>query len=124
MYHCKFSSAATAGARIGDLYVVCGQVQRSAYWKESAERLFTHLLRRNPLKHNGQEVDRFEKGDQKILEKISRMSEVMEFRMNIHLVQPGVSKARMSDEQKKLLGITDHYLLETYELPFKVITSA
>ncbi|HIG96006.1 hypothetical protein A3D62_02475 [Candidatus Kaiserbacteria bacterium RIFCSPHIGHO2_02_FULL_49_11] len=124
LYHCKFSSAATAGARIGDLYVVCGQVQRSAYWKESAERLFTHLLRRNPLKHNGQEVDRFEKGDQKILEKISRMSEVMEFRMNIHLVQPGVSKARMSDEQKKLLGITDHYLLETYELPFKVITSA
>ncbi|NTV44719.1 MAG: DEAD/DEAH box helicase family protein [Candidatus Yonathbacteria bacterium] len=124
LYHCKFSGAPTAGARIDDLYVVCGQVQRSAYWKESAERLFSHLLRRNPLKQDGQEVSRFEKGDQKTLEKISRMSEVMEFRMNVYLVQPGVSKARISAEQKKLLGITDHYLMETYELPFKVIISA
>ena len=123
LYHCKFSGAPTPGARIDDLYVVCGQVQRSAYWKESAERLFSHLLRRNPLKQDGQEISRFEKGDQKTLEKINRMSEVMEFRMNVYLVQPGVSKAGMSDEQKKLLGVTDHYLLQTYELPFKVIVS-
>jgi hypothetical protein len=82
------------------------------------------LLRRNPLKQNGQEFDRFEKGDQKTLEKISRMSEVMDFRMNVYLVQPGVSKVSMSNEQKKLLGITDHYLMETYELPFKAIISA
>lgn len=124
LYHCKYSKEATAGARINDLYEVCGQVQRSAFWKESAERLFTHLLRRNPLRSNGQEVSRFEKGNQKALEKIKRMSEVMEFKMNIYLVQPGVSKAVISEEQKKLLGITDHYLMETYEIPFKVIISS
>lgn len=124
LYHCKFSSADAAGARIKDLYEVCGQVQRSSYWKESAERLFTHLLRRDPLKEGETEVSRFEKGDKKALEKIIRMSEVMEFRMNVYLVQPGVSKAAMSEEQKKLLGITDHYLMETYELPFKAIVSA
>lgn len=124
LYHCKFSSETAAGARIDDLYVVCGQVQRSAFWKESAEELFKHLLRRNPLRQSGQEVSRFERGDQKVLEKIIRMSELMEFRVNIFLVQPGVSKAVMSGEQKKLLGITDHYLMETYEIPFRVIISA
>ncbi len=124
LYHCKFSSADAPGARLKDLYEVCGQVQRSAYWKESASRLFSHLLRREPLRENGTEVTRFEKGDKKALEKLMRMSEVMEFRMNVHLVQPGVSKAAISAEQKKLLGVTDHYLLETYELPFKVVVSA
>lgn len=123
LYHCKFSSADAPGARLKDLYEVCGQVQRSAYWKESASRLFSHLLRREPMRENGTEVTRFEKGDKKTLEKLMRMSEVMEFRMNVHLVQPGVSKAAMSVEQKKLLGVTDHYLMETYELPFKVIVS-
>lgn len=123
LYHCKFSGSATPGARIDDLYVICGQVQRSAFWKESAERFFGHLLRRGPLRKNEYEIDRFEKGNKSILEKISLMSEVFELRMNVYLVQPGVSKKRISDEQKKLLGVTDHYLMETYELPFKVIIS-
>lgn len=123
LYHLKFSGGDAPGARIKDLYEVCGQVQRSAFWKESAARLFTHLLRREPLRENGTETSRFEKGDKKTLEKLVRMSELMEFRMNVYLVQPGVSKAKMSAEQKKLLGVTDHYLLETYELPFKAIVS-
>ncbi len=29
----------------------------------------------------------------------------------------------MSDEQRKLLGVTENYLLETFEIPFKAIVS-
>ena len=123
LYHCKFSSEDTPGARLKDLYEVSGQAQRSSYWRENPSRLFSHLMRRDPMRENGQEVSRFEKGDKNVLQKISRMSEIIESRMNIYIVQPGISKARISEEQKKLLGVTENYLTETYELPFKAIVS-
>src|SRR3989338_5282600 len=123
LYHCKFSSEDTPCARLKDLYEVSGQAQRSSYWRENPSRLFSHLMRRDPMRENGQEVSRFEKGDKNVLQKISRMSEIIESRMNIYIVQPGISKARISEEQKKLLGVTENYLTETYELPFKAIVS-
>ena len=48
-YHCKYSHGDAPGRRIGDLYEVCGQAQKSISWMSSSERrteLFTHLLRR------------------------------------------------------------------------------
>ena len=32
LYHCKYSSAPAPGSRIGDMYEVCGQAQRSVLW--------------------------------------------------------------------------------------------
>jgi hypothetical protein len=36
-YHCKYSSADVPGARIEDLYVVCGQAQTSIRWMSFPE---------------------------------------------------------------------------------------
>lgn len=38
-----------------------------------------------------------------------------------HRVQPGVSKAAISEPQLRLLSVTENYLTETYQLPFKAV---
>lgn len=70
LYHCKYSLAPTVGSRIDDLYVVCGQAQKSVSWAYSEDKqvdLFSHLLRREPKQREGKEGTRFEKGTKQAL---------------------------------------------------------
>jgi hypothetical protein len=41
--------------------------------------------------------------------------------MTIVVVQPGVSKEAITDSQLRLLSVTENYLTETYQLPFRAI---
>jgi hypothetical protein len=43
--------------------------------------------------------------------------------LNIYIVQPGLSKAKVTNDQLELLSVTENYLLETYKLPFGVIAN-
>lgn len=124
-YHCKFSAEETAGARIKDLYEVCGQAQKSVHWgnPDKQTELFTHLLRREPRKRNGLEYSRFERGDRNGLFVIREMSRVCPVRLKIFVVQPGFSKSKASEDQLRLLSVTENYLMETYKIPFNVIAN-
>jgi len=125
-YHCKFSKEAP-GARIEDLYELCGQAQKSIRWMERHEKqveLFSHLLRREPKRSKKRQASRFEKGDYADLVKIKEMSELLPVKLKISIVQPGLSKAKITQSQLELLSVTENHLLETYELPFCVIASA
>jgi hypothetical protein len=125
-YHCKFSKD-KPGARIKDLYEVCGQAQKSIHWMERHEKhveLFSHLLRREPKKSKNRQSSRFERGDHDELVKIKEMSELWPVRLKISIVQPGLSKENVSKTQLELLSVTENHLLETYQLPFSVIGSA
>ncbi len=124
-YHCKFSKA-KPGERIKDLYEVCGQAQKSIHWMESHDKqveLFTHLLRREPKRRQGQTASRFERGDSNELIKIREMSRVCPIRLKIFIIQPGLSKANATVDQLELLSVTENHLMETYNLPFVVIAS-
>jgi hypothetical protein len=124
-YHCKFSSEDSPGARIGDLYEVCGQAQKSVSWMSSGMKrtdLFTHLLKRAAAAASRR--DCYEVGDRHELQSIRDMSQFSEIRLSIFIVQPGLSKARVSSSQLELLSVTETYLFETYQLPFGVIASA
>ena len=123
LYHCKFSGADIPGARITDLYEVCGQAQRSAHWKEDSYKFLSHFLRRDPIRKLGHTYSRFEKGTKEDMDKIIRMSDIYELRLNIFVVQPGVSKSQITRDQRKILAVTENYLLETFELSFRVIAS-
>ena len=46
LYHCKYSGERQSGARVGDLYEVCGQAQRSIRWSMDPEGMFRRLLLR------------------------------------------------------------------------------
>jgi hypothetical protein len=125
-YHCKYSSEDTPGARIEDLYVVCGQAQTSIRWMSLPEKrtdLFTHLLRREAKRQSAGRPTRFERGDLRLVETLREMTRTTRVTLRIVVVQPGVSKAQISNTQLHLLSVTENYLMETYQLPFLAVTS-
>ena len=125
-YHCKYSQAKMPGRRVKDLYEVCGQAHKSVSWMLSPEKrtdLFTHLLRREAARNESGGTSRYELGEGEMLQTIREMSRLCPVDLKIFIVQPGVSKQDVSKEQLLLMGVTENYLLETYQLSFGVIAS-
>ncbi|KQW30593.1 restriction endonuclease subunit R [Acidovorax sp. Root402] len=125
-YHLKYAGG-DPGARIDDLYVVCGQAQRSTSWLTSYGRrtgLFTHLLSRNDQRVSRGAPTRFERGAEAQLLQIREMSRQSEVKIKIYIAQPGVSKSRVSNEQLRLLAVTENFLADTYAIPFVMMCSA
>lgn len=123
-FHCKFSHGDKAGGRVGDLYELCGQAQTSIWWAESPAKrsdLFTHLMRREQFRRDKDRATRFEIGNLEILHTIREISRSLPVSFTITIVQPGLSKNHASDDQLRLLGVTEHHLRETLALPLTVI---
>jgi hypothetical protein len=127
LYHCKFSLKPEPGARVEDLYVVCGQAQRSISWLHNRDRrkdLFNHLLKRNEQRADAGRPSRFELGDDVRLIQLRDLSKRCDLRLSVFAVQPGVSKAKVSESQLLLLSVVEKYLHETYQLDFSLLCSA
>ena len=122
-YHCKWSKEAKAGARVDDLYQVCGQAQKSVRWMEDPTGLFSHLLKREPRVKKGKKGSRFEIGDENELMRIREKSNRVRTNLHVLVVQPGVSKKQISKSQLELLGVTETYLKETFQVSFGVIVN-
>lgn len=120
--HCKYSSEDVPGARVLDLYELCGQAQKSVRWRRDLLLLFEHLIRRERNRqregHSG-----FEVGDATALYALQDRSRLLRPRLEITLVQPGVSAATISNRQLDLLAATDLYVRETANAELRVVTS-
>lgn len=124
LYHCKYSKGELPGARIGDLYEVCGQAQKSINWKIKPERLLKHLLRRENLRENRNPgASRFEVGDKNTINSLINMSRVYPVKMNVYIVQPGLSKVNATDAQLELLGVTKTWLFDMLGVKLYVVAS-
>jgi hypothetical protein len=110
---------------VEDLYEVCGQAQKSVSWcsQDKQVDLFTHFLRREPKRSKTAEVTRFQKGTKEQLYRIKENSRSAFLRARILIVQPSLSKNDASAPQLELLAVTENYLSETLQLPFRVIAS-
>ena len=122
-YHCKFSKGDKPGKRLDDLYQVCGQAQRSVYWKAKLEKMFRRMIERDRAYINRYGVSRFIIGNEELLNVYKNKLKVYDVQLEIYIVQPGVTKQHISNEMLKLLGVTQNWCQETYMIPFKVITS-
>lgn len=122
LYHCKFAGADQPGARVDELYVVCGQAQRSVVWRGVIARMLEHMRHREVLRSR-QGFSRFERGDLKFLRSVLQRLPILDTHLEIYVVQPGVSKQGISAAQLELLGVTENYLRETYDVDFWVIAS-
>ena len=125
LYHLKYAGG-EPGRRLEDLYVVCGQAQRSTSWLANHGRrtdLFTHLLSRNDQRVQRGAPARFERGDEDLLLQIREMSRRADVKLKVYVVQPGLSKALASHGQLMLLAVTEQFLSDTYEIPFSVMCS-
>ena len=127
LYHCKYAHGDRPGARIDDLYEVCGQAQKSIWWASSAEKktdIFTHLMRRESKRIAKGQASRLERGTPALLKKIREISRLYPVTLSISVVQPGLSQKTISINQLQLLAVTENHLSEMYQLSFRAIASA
>lgn len=117
-YHCKYSWRDEAGARLWDLYEVCGQTQKSVRWS-NMEHTLNQIKKRwsnNPNK--------YEEWDKNIIsELITNLPFYNKIEKEFFIVQPWLSKEKISNEQKRLLETTEIYLKNTCNATLKIIAS-
>lgn len=123
LYHCKYSKREDAGARVDDLYAVCGQAQTSVHWRGRPEQLLDHLIHREAKRTSKGGVSRFERGSLKLLTQLKRRLRLLQPEFQIFIVQPGLSAAAAKTDHLELLAVTELHLKETFAVPLVVIAS-
>ena len=123
LYHCKFSTEVRPGARVADLYVVCGQAEKCVKWVQNTQGLIARLKKReNDRTNNGQDT-RFEKGDMQLLHIIGKKLKFYSVKYQAFIVQPGVDGANISESMHQVLCSASSYLMDTYGIPLMLICS-
>ncbi|WP_327009761.1 DEAD/DEAH box helicase family protein [Dactylosporangium sp. NBC_01737] len=125
LIHCKYSHEDTPGARVADLYEVCGQAQKSIMWRRSdLLPFFRTLADRARKKFQREGVSPFEIGDFRTLHMLQEKGMVLRRKVEIVIAQPGLSAAKASTQQLDLLASTQAYLKTTINAPLTVWCSA
>lgn len=122
--HCKYSSKDTPGARVEDLYVVCGQAQKSVRWRRNVEVFFRRLIQREQTRLRNQNRSGFVLGDGNTLYRLRERARLLKSDFTIVIAQPGLSKNEASIQQLELLGSTETYLYEVGNASFGILCAA
>jgi superfamily II DNA or RNA helicase len=124
LLHCKYSSEDAAGARVADLYEVCGQAQKCVRWRRDMSMFFQHLIRRERRRQERGTRSGLEVGTAEKIYELEEKARLLIPKVTIAIAQPGLSKERASDAQLHLLGCTQVYLYETAYSEFEVYCAA
>jgi hypothetical protein len=124
LFHCKYSAGKMPGARVEDLYEVCGQAQKSVRWAEQFIELLNHLRRREDDRLSAGKGSRFERGSINTLIGLINQSREMHADFSVTVVQPGYSRAKAAAAHLELFAATESYLMETWRMPMKILASA
>jgi hypothetical protein len=125
LVHCKYSHGDSPGSRVEDLYEVCGQAQKSIMWRRSDLFPFFRTLNDRAHKKLARDgVSPFEVGDIRKLYEVRDKALGMRRRMDMVIVQPGLSQRLASNQQLDLLASTQAYLRTTVNAPLAVWCSA
>ncbi|MEC0276176.1 DEAD/DEAH box helicase [Peribacillus frigoritolerans] len=117
LYHCKYSDGELPGARVKDLYEVCGQAEKSIMWNDNVLEIVRRMIERESKRQKDYDETRFEKGDLQTLHMLKKMVRSgFETEFEISIVQPGVSIMKITDSMKQIILATDTYLRDTYGL--------
>lgn len=117
LYHCKYSGGELPGARVKDLYEVCGQAEKSIMWNDNVLEIIQRMIERESSRQKDYGETRFEKGDLQTLQMLKKMVKSgFETEFEISIVQPGVSIMKITDSMKQIILATDTYLKDTYGL--------
>jgi hypothetical protein len=86
--------------------------------------MFTHMLKREKLRLDKGQSSRFERGTAAFLQKLKASWQDYRYEFDARIVQPGLSRASITDEGLHLLAGVETYLLETRAMKLQVIASA
>ena len=125
LFHCKYSSDMRTGARVGDLYEVCGQSARSMRWVSNPAKLIEHLIAREKSGLRSAAGTRFILGDNRALRRYTALVAQRRVTFRVFAVQPGLSKRAAFSEPKvrDILASVDNYLRQSAEFGLRVICS-
>ena len=121
LVHCKYSGGKSAGERIGDVQEVAAQAVRSARWPGKLPALVRHMQNRSGRRGDYDNV--FLAGSPQELLVFNRAMRAAEVRPEIVIVQPGVSKGRITQQQTMVLGAAVSYLKQTIGVDVDVVCS-
>lgn len=121
LWHCKYSDG-VAGHRADDLYVVCGQAQKSVKWTWSLNTLIKHLMTRE-TKHLRGRPTRFIRGSLSELVTLGKSARRKFVVYKIGIVQPGVRKNGIPVEHLALLGATNSFIQTVTNNRLMVVTN-
>ncbi len=111
LVHCKFSSEPHPGARVTDLYELCGQAHRSAHHRQATVEMIDNLIRRERNRaakgHPGLMV-----GDEQALLGLQDVVRRTRPEFRVTIVQPGFSKKQAQARHLQLLGAVEVYVSE------------
>lgn len=116
MVHCKYSKG-NSGARLSDLYEVCGQAIVSLRYKWKPEELLRHLERRNSI--GILKGKRFYHGTQSDLENIKKAIKYSDVKFEFGIAQPGVATSTLSIDMRNFLGSIYATIVEMTETQLK-----
>lgn len=122
LVHCKYSAAATPGARVDDLYEVCGQAVRSIRRRKRTGIMLELLSQRA-----GSKIQRgyqpFEVGDEAALVRVCELAGQLRPQFEVVIAQPGLAKSQVRDDQLPVLAGVASYLQHTGGAPLTVLIS-
>jgi superfamily II DNA or RNA helicase len=119
LVHCKFSSEDKPGARVKDLYEVCGQAHRSAHHRQHVQEMLDNLIRRE-RKRAGEGRSGLLVGDDDTLLGLQDAVRRHHASFRIAIAQPGLSKQKATQNILRLLAATDVYVSEVAYGTFEV----
>lgn len=119
LVHCKFSSEQQVGARVADLYEVCGQAHRSAHHRGYIDKMVRNLIRRERRRLVSGQTGLLVGNEQRLLafQDVARKRRPA---LRVTVVQPGLGKTQAQDRHLQLLGATDVYVSEVANGEFDV----
>lgn len=123
LVHCKNAVGGAVSNDIRNFYTVCGQAQKCISVKHGGIPRMYHNLKRRQNIWQQEGADRFLKSDIKQLSYFKEKSRRAKLEFEVILVQPGGSKANLSDDILALLGTTDLFLKKTTLADFRVVVS-
>lgn len=109
LWHCKYAGSAAPGSRADDLYVVCGQAEKSVKWTWSLETLIKHLLIRESDHLRGRPT-RFIRGTAAELVTSRKAARRKYVTFEIGIVQPGLIGSTAPAEHLAVLGATNTFV--------------
>lgn len=122
LYHCKYSSEDKPGARVNDLYEVCGQAEKSIKWCQNPIEIITRIISREARKKQAG-YSRFNLGDMNALMTIRNKMRFYKTRIRIGIVQPGMDSKKISPEMETIMCGTSAFLKDTYGITLEIICS-
>ena len=123
LFHCKYSGAQQAGARVGDLYEVCGQAEKSIRWASDAKSVVERLIKRESDRRNKYLSSRYEIGNDNVVYQLKNKLKIYSTEFHVYIVQPGVDGYNITPPMHQVLCSAEAYLKDTYAVPLSLICS-